>query len=293
VVSEDAGVPPAPSTRRSSRPRAVPDDPPSGVDDLIAGTRPLTARSVLASVLLGAPEPELPVAALVEAAALFGISSGAARTCLWRMVSDGELTTDNAAYALAGHLLERRFRVDDAARPEQAQPRPWAGTWEVAVVSAERRPAADRLALRRAATALHLAEIREGVWTRPDNLDATRLPASRAVLDRQCVQFRGASGDLGADAARSLFALDTWANDARRLTIAMAGELAIEPRDGDSRNEALTHQFMLAIAAVRHLQADPLLPVALLPEDWPAPDLRTTYRDLNRAFHRQLTRTLR
>ena len=88
-------------------------------------------------------------------ASLFGISEGAARTCLWRMVSTGELTSDDGSYALAGRLLERRQRVDEASRIDDAAARPWDGTWELAIVSLERRPAADRLELRKAAAALH------------------------------------------------------------------------------------------------------------------------------------------
>jgi phenylacetic acid degradation operon negative regulatory protein len=263
------------------------------VTDLIALTRPLTARSVLASALLGAREPELPVADLVVAASLFGISPGAARTCLWRMVSNGELTTDNATYALAGHLLERRHRVDDAARPGHATSGQWDGTWEVAVVSLERRLAADRLELRKAATALHLDEIRECVWTRPDNLDRDRLPTSRAVLDQQCVQFRRADSDITVDAARTLFPVGRWSHEARRLVVAMDDELHLGLPDGDESNESLTYWFMLSVAVVRHLQLDPLLPAALLPEDWPGDDLRSTYRGFDDAFKRRLNRALR
>jgi phenylacetic acid degradation operon negative regulatory protein len=272
VFSEDAGMTaasPDPNDRRAL------------VADLVAGTRPLTARSVLASTLLGAREARLPAAALIAMAALFGISAGAVRTCLWRMVSDGELTTDDSTYALAGHLLERRRRVDEAAWPEVGPSRPWDGTWELAIVSLERRPAADRLALRRAATALHLAELREGVWTRPDNLDPDRLPGSRAVLDRQCVRFRGAASDLPAPAVRTLFGLDSWARDARRLTAAMDGEL-------DAPDESPAYLFLLSIAVMRHLQLDPVLPAALLDADWPADDLRRTYRRFDEVFNRGL-----
>ena len=257
------------------------------VGDLI-GDRPLTARSVLASALLGADEPRLPVAVLVAAASLFGISAGAARTCLWRMVSDGELTGGDGTYALAGHLLERRHRVDDAARADLATARPWDATWEIAVVSLERRPAADRLELRKAARALHLAEIREGVWIRPDNLDPDRLPASRAVLDQQCVHFHGAASDIGADAVKSLFALDSWVRDATRLIRAMEDELG-SPDDADDTTATLTYQFALSITVVRHLQLDPLLPAALLPGQWPGPQLRSTYRRFDRAFKRRMT----
>jgi len=123
------------------------------VSELI-GDRPLSARSVLASALLGANEPHLTVGELVAMASLFGISPGAARTCLWRMVAGGELTSDEGSYALAGRLLERRQRVDEASRIDEGARR-WDGTWELAVVSLERRPAAERLELRKSATALH------------------------------------------------------------------------------------------------------------------------------------------
>jgi phenylacetic acid degradation operon negative regulatory protein len=250
----------------------------------VIGNRPLTARSVLASALLGADEPVLPVAGLIAAASLFGISAGAARTCLWRMVANGELTSDNGSYALAGRLLERRHRVDDAAHHEDTGR--WNGTWELAVVSLERRPAADRLELRTAAMALHLAEIREGVWIRPDNLDPQRLPTSRAVLDAQCVHFHGADSDLTVDAARSLFSLDSWSADARSLILAMDDELDAAP-NGDEI-AALTYQFALAIAVVRHLQLDPLLPAALVPQDWPAATLRSGYRRFDDSFKRHM-----
>src|ERR1700754_2060311 len=202
------------------------------VADLI-GDRTLSARSVLATALLGAPQPHLEVGELVAIASLFGISDGAARTCLWRMVFNGELVSDDGTYTLAGALLERRHRVDEASRiDDQAHP-PWDGTWELAVVSLERRSAADRLALRKAATALHLAELREGVWIRPDNLDPDRLPTLRAVLDRQCVHFHDAATGIPVETVRALFSLDDWAADARRLADALHDEVTAEPAGAD------------------------------------------------------------
>jgi phenylacetic acid degradation operon negative regulatory protein len=253
------------------------------VADLI-GDRPLSARSVLASALLGADQPHLTVGELVGLASLFGISDGAARTCLWRMVSNGELTSDDGSYALAGGLLERRQRVDEAARMDGIAAPAWDGTWELAIVSLERRSAADRLALRKAAAALHLAELREGVWIRPDNMDRYRLPTLRAVLDRQCVHFHQAATDIPVETVRFLFALDDWAADARRLTAAMRDELDTEALDVDD----FTYQFALSIAVVRHLQLDPVLPAELIPQDWPGHTLRSTYRRFDEAFKRRL-----
>jgi phenylacetic acid degradation operon negative regulatory protein len=262
------------------------DERRSRVADLI-GDQSLSARSVLATALLGADQPHLTVGELVAMTSLFGISDGAARTCLWRMVSNGELTSDDGTYALAGGLLERRQRVDEASRT--AATRRWDGTWELAVVSLERRSAADRHALRKAATALHLAELREGVWIRPDNLDPDRLPTLRAVLDRQCVHFHGAATDIPADTVRSLFGLDDWAADARRLTCALRDEVdaaAVVAED-------FAYWFTLSVAAVRHLQLDPLLPAELSPPDWPGQDLRNSYRHFDEVFKQRLNNAFR
>ena len=260
----------------------------AGVADLI-GDRPLSARSVLATALLGADQPRLTAGELVMMASLFGISDGAARTCLWRMVSTGELAGDDGTYALAGGLLERRERVDEASRIGDPVARPWHGTWELAVVSLERRSAADRLALRKAATALHLAELREGVWLRPDNLDPNRLPRLRAVLDQQCVHFHGAATGIPSDTVRSLFGLDDWAADARRLSRAMRDELGTEAVSSDD----FRYQFALSVAVVRHLQLDPHLPDELMPGDWAGHDLRGTYRRFDEVFKHRLSTAFR
>jgi phenylacetic acid degradation operon negative regulatory protein len=261
------------------------------VSELI-GDRPLSARSVLASALLGADQARLTVGQLVAMASLFGISAGAARTCLWRMVSNGELTSDDGSYALAGRLLDRRERVDEASRiTDVVEPR-WDGTWELAIVSLERRPAADRLELRKAATALHLAELREGVWIRPDNLDPQRLPTLRAVLDQQCTHFHGAATDITADTMRSLFCLEAWAEDARTLIDAMTSELDT-PGTGSDETERFRYRFALEIAVVRHLQLDPLLPVELIPNRWPGRALRETYRRFDDVFKQRMNNAFR
>jgi phenylacetic acid degradation operon negative regulatory protein len=264
---------------------AVPALPRSRASDLI-DSRPLSARSVLASALLGSDRGRLTVAELVAVASLFGISPGAARTCLWRMVSNGELTADDGSYALAGRLSERRQRVDEAARIDDVAARRWDGTWEIAVVALERRSATDRLELRKAATALHLAELREGVWVRPDNLDPQRLPTFAAVLARQCTLFHGAATDITADRVRSLFSLDEWADDARALIDAMDAALDTGTRDDSA--DSFTYEFALSIAVVRHLQLDPLLPAELAGDRWPGHALRSGYRRFDRAFKRRM-----
>jgi phenylacetic acid degradation operon negative regulatory protein len=262
------------------------------VQDLVEDTRPVTARAVLAAALLGAEHPQLPVAHLVGVASLFGIRSGAARTSLWRMVSDGELTTDNATYALTGRLLERRQSIDTASRAQHTPTPGWDGTWELAVVALDRRAAMDRLGLRKAATILHLAEIREGIWTRPDNLDPARHPAARELVSEQCVQYRSASSDISEDAVSELFGIAQWTETAHRLLQAMQDETEAAPYENENITATLSHQFTLSIAVVRHLETDPLLPASLLPADWPAEALRLAYRSFDLSFLRTMNGAL-
>ena len=81
----------------------------------------MTARSVLASALLGEDPPELPVAHLVHLAGLFGINPNRARVALSRMVASGEATTDGAGrYRLAGRAA--RAPGPPGGQPGRADP---------------------------------------------------------------------------------------------------------------------------------------------------------------------------
>lgn len=236
-------------------------------------TRPLTARSVVASTLLGVRPPELPARPLVASGALFGIAEGTVRTALSRMVAAGELTLEDGRYALAGAFLSRRERQDES---RAGVTRPWTGDWELAVVEGERRPAADRTALRSAMRDLRLAELREGVWLRPANLDPERLPEARAVVAAQCLRLAGRPAD---DLAARLWDLEAWAAMAHRLE---ADLRAHGPRLDDP--DELAAGFLLSAAVLRHLQSDPLLPPELLTPDWPGPTLRVAYEAYDATF---------
>src|SRR3954452_16238630 len=97
--------------------------------------RPLTARSVVASVLLRNQPAGPPGLLLVRAGELFGIAEGTVRVALSRMVAAGELeTAGDGRYQLAGHLLDRQARQDQSRRPPGRQ---WNGDWVTAVVTAD------------------------------------------------------------------------------------------------------------------------------------------------------------
>ncbi|HMQ27042.1 MAG TPA: PaaX family transcriptional regulator C-terminal domain-containing protein [Acidimicrobiales bacterium] len=246
-----------------------------------ADERPLTARSVIASTLLGTSPPRLPGWLLVRAGALFGIAEGTVRTALSRMVAAGELTADDGTYALAGPLLARQARQDESRRAAVVAA-DWDGAWTMAVVHGDPRSAAQRSELRAAAGALRLAELREGVWVRPDNLDPDRLPASSAVLATQCARLTVHPDEPGPeDLASRLWELDGWAARAAALRARMDG-IVVALEAGDTA--ALAPGFVLSASVLRLTQADPLLPDALLPAAWPGAALRAEYDRYDAAY---------
>jgi len=243
----------------------------------------LSARSVVASTLLGTLPPRLPGRLLVALAEEFGISAGTTRVALSRMVDRGELRRDGeGVYELRGPLLERQGRQEAGLAPTT---RPWSGEWEIHVVRTGSRESTERAALRRAAHHLGLRERRDGVWLRPDNLDPDRLPDDRSILTGQADRFVGRPVE-GAGASRlagELFDLESWATRARHLRDEMSEMLA------SGRPASLSAGFELAAMVLRHLVADPLLPVELCPPGWPAVTLRADYDEYDVAYRSQLS----
>jgi phenylacetic acid degradation operon negative regulatory protein len=230
------------------------------------GLEPLTARSVLLSVLLGSHPPVLAVRTLVRTAELFGISEGAARVALSRLGADGDVVADGGKYQLSPRLLERQTRQDSWLRPAT---RPWRGAWETAVASPERRGPADRAALGDDMARLRLAELRPGVWIRPDNLmrEWPKEVAERAWRFESRPRFDVPPPRV---MVAQLWDLGRWASTA---------QLLIETLEA-------THQaagrFVIGAAMVRHLGDDPVLPPSLLPRGWPGSRLRSMYRAYRR-----------
>ena len=137
--------------------------------------KPLSARSALLSLLLGAPADGLSAAQLVGVAAHLGIGEAAARVALSRAVGAGELRREGTAYRLGEPLLARRRHQE-----ERDSVRAWDGSWELVVVTATGRTSKGRAATRALLAGARLAELRRG------GVDPAGQPgAPRAHLGRR------------------------------------------------------------------------------------------------------------
>ncbi len=237
---------------------------------------------MLASALLGESPPALPVRRLVRVAALFGINENRARVALSRMAARGEVASDGAGtYALTGRLLDRAGRLAVSRAGTTA---PYDGSWHVVCVMATGDAPLERRERRASLRAARLAELRDGTWLRPANLDVVL----DAALATSTVRFTAAPAEDPARLAATVFDLAGWARRAEQL----CGELELVDLEGP---RSLAVGFERDAEVLRHLQRDPLVPDDLLPRPWPGAELRArfaefdaAYRELLGAAHREV-----
>jgi phenylacetic acid degradation operon negative regulatory protein len=251
------------------------------------------ARSLALSILLGSHPPRLPVAALVSAGELFGVSAGAMRTALSRMASAGEVTADGGRYALAGSLLDRQARQDTGRRPVD---QPWDRTWVTVTPLRTARPLAERRDLRRRLEVLRLGELRPDYWLRPANIELEPLKDLGEAFE-----LIVAVGSIeGTDRRRlidRLWSPENLAKRARelgrvldRLTTSAEGLPADDVVDPDSNSAAwLVSAFFAAADVVRFLTREPRLPEELVPSPWEPNRLRVDYDRFEQLFQHRLS----
>lgn len=216
---------------------------------------------------------------LVYVADLFGINENSARVALSRMAASGEVVTSGSGrYRLAGHLLERQQRqvLSRAGRTGK-----WSGSWHMVALTTT-ATADVRGQRRRFLTAARLAELRQGLWLRPDNLPLEL----GSDLRREATVFSARPEGEPAELAAALWDIGAWASTARGLLRELR---ELTPKGPDD----LAPGFVLGAAVLRHFQADPLLPAQLLPRDWPGPELRAFYDDWDARYRTVLAESSR
>ena len=227
--------------------------------------RPLNARSLALSTLLGTHPPSLTASSLVAFAELFGINGGTMRTALSRLVASGDVELSDGRYTLAARLRARQAAQDAGRLIVDTD---WDGHWHTAIATVDQRELAERRHVRAVMANHRFAELRPTVWMRPTNLPAPDLSADWIVITAR------PTGTPPKVLAARLWAIDDLARratdlDARIVTTSRQMR-SDEPGD-------IPPAFTLAAEALRFLRGEPLLPPSLTPDDWPVDRLRSGY----------------
>lgn len=226
------------------------------------GRRPLSVRSALLSLMLGA-HPDVVVShQLLAAGRELEMSASSIRVALTRAVSAGDLHRSADGYALGDRLLARHRRQLEAIQPSQTS---WSGAWESVAVVVTGRSGVERAALRVTLTAHRLAELRDGLWLRPANLARTPSYTERDDI----IAFESRHNEPRELVAR-LWDLNAWTETAYRVLAQLQAATAPISRLTD------------AAELVHHLSTDPILPPELEPDDWPPDLLRAAYAGYQR-----------
>lgn len=211
---------------------------------------------------------------LLRVTADLGLSEGAARTTILRMRRQGMLRSERegrtARYSLAPEVLTAQQRITDHFR---VGPPAWDGAFAGLLHDFPERERAARDALRRAARLAGYGVLRPGLLVAPS--DRWRELAGRFAAAEEAgrilrVRLEFSPADA-ARVARSVWGLDRLAERYREVVARTARALEDQGRaagaDALRRLEAVTRPIYEAVGD------DAALPAALLPADWPGPEL--------------------
>lgn len=245
----------------------VPDITSSALD-----VKPLSARSVILSVLLGSHPPTLPAKQLVALAVVFGFKQGTVRTAVSRMVANSELVLAGNDYSLGPRLLERQRTQDSGRRPVE---RAWNGEWTTIAVLAERRTVAERRQFRSAMQESLMGELRPDLWLRPTNMPPPAT--SQALLTTQGTL----DGPKPEELVRRLWPLDVYRAQTSKLLRAIETS-----KGGLERGDhgVIPDTFHISSEVVRFLRIEPRLPLTLDPNAARVGELRSRYDEYEKLF---------
>jgi phenylacetic acid degradation operon negative regulatory protein len=231
--------------------------------------RPLAARSTILSLLLGRTPPRARPALLVRWCELFGVSETAARAALSRMTARGELVVRDGGYELAGRVAARAGEQERSLAPPRL---PFDGRWRLAVLSTPRRSAVERARFRAACDRLHLVELRDGLWGRPDTLDLEAFGDDFATVDAAVAWWTAVPAPAAAERAIERFGVAARRQQGETLARALGVFV-----DAEAVRPALADAFVAGAAALQYVRRDPVLPAEIVGADWPADRLRELY----------------
>lgn len=226
----------------------------------------------------------LPSAAIVALLGEFGVTSGAARTAISRLARRGVLEGSRqgrySSYRLTEDAAVDLSNGGTAIGAVGADSEPWDGLWTVVVFSMPEQESTRRRALREHLRWDGYAPLYDGVWISPDPLPPHgRAELAAAALGAVTV-FRAQHLELQAEADRS--PVDAWdlpgiAKEYKTF-IDRWGPLLPRIAAGEVTGAAAVRTRTEVMDVYRRFPVlDPMLPVALMPPDWPRRRARAVF----------------
>jgi phenylacetic acid degradation operon negative regulatory protein len=228
-----------------------------------------SAKSLILDLLSTLRHGTMPVAALVEAGALFGLAENNVRVALARLLAAGRVERDERGCYRLGPAAAAVNREVGSWRRIEARMRPWTpGRWLAAHTGSLDGSVRARRPRERALRFLGFAELQPGLALRPANLrepaEATRARLQSLGLEPEAVV--GVLSDLPPAAEARARRLWDAAELARGYRESRAALVSSERRLGAlPEGEAMVASFLLGGRVMRQLVFDPLLPEPIVP----------------------------
>ena len=224
-------------------------------------------KSLILDLLSTLRRGSMPVAALVEAAGLFGIAEGSLRVALSRLLAEGRVERDERGAYRLGPAAAPLQGLVGGWRGLESRARAWRGEW---IGVQARASESARGAGRPAARALHLLGFRPftpELQLRPANLreglEGVRERLLELGLPEACPVFALSGLDPTHDArARGLWDAAALERDYREARVELEASGARLPGLGEAL--AMTESFRLGGRVLQQLVLDPLLPEPLV-----------------------------
>jgi len=223
----------------------------------------------LLSTLPTASGSSMPVRALVEAGAIFGLAENSVRVALARLLAQGRVERDERGrYRMGAGVVPLSNEIRGWRRLE-ARLEPWSGTW-IGVQAALPGRGAARAHSEQALRFLGFRALVDRFHLRPDNLvggvDAVRERLSGLGLASGSLVIGVSDLDRSSDArARRLWdsaGLAAAQREGREELARSRARLA-----GASTEQAMTETFLVGGRMIRLLVLDPLLPAEIAPTE--------------------------
>ncbi|GGZ60617.1 PaaX family transcriptional regulator C-terminal domain-containing protein [Streptomyces subrutilus] len=235
-------------------------------------------------------EGPVPVSALVRLLGAAGVDAPSVRSSVSRLKRRGFLLPAPAVDGAAGYALsdEARQLLDDGDRRIYGGPRP-SDAWLVAVFSVPEQERHKRHLLRSRLARLGFGSVAPGVWIAPAALaEETGHTLERLQLTPYVELFRGAHLGFAptAEAVGRWWDLAALAKQHEEfLDLHEPGLRALRSGPEPTPEEAY-RRYLLALDTWRRLPyADPGLPRALLPADWPGERAAAVFAELHARLH--------